>query len=694
MADDDITVRLLMQAALEKADFDVILASNGEEAIQLFEVNGAEIDMVMLDVDMPGSNGYDVCKYLRQKVGNKLPIIMVTGMDDVESITHAFELGATDFFTKPINWGLIHYRILYLKRAYLNLLELEAANAHNKAIFTAIPDTMLVLNNTGNIVKAFNYNNIGDLGIVKKAALHQFATNELASIFIDSANVARHNNSVEHFEYQFSTNETRYYEVRIVAINQHELLCLIRDITERKEAEKKVFLLAYFDNLTGLPNRQSFKEKLKNKMKIAKYAETKLAILILDLDGFKQINDTIGHNAGDLVLQWTAERLKNCLRSSDLILPSYLNRQSIELARLDGDEFTIIVPDLQCVEDSLILTQRIKKIMSRSFHIQKHDVVLTTSIGIAVYPDDGEDPETLIKHANTAMHHAKNKGRNNCQFYNIALTRQVEERFNLENNLYSALLKNEFQLVFQPQFDLASNSIQSVEALIRWNHPTRGCISPLEFIPLAEQNGLIIPLGEWVLKNACTQAIQWHRQGKPLKVAVNLSPLQFNDPNLVENVLKILAETGFPPEKLVLEITENALIEHNENILKTLSMLRGYNIQIALDDFGTGYSSIHYLTRLPINTLKVDQVFTKNMLTDRNSFAIVKAIISLSRNLDFSIIAEGIETLAQAQTLKYLGCDVLQGFYFSKPVHGNEIGALTEKHWLIQAANPEVECTA
>jgi diguanylate cyclase (GGDEF)-like protein len=678
-----------MEAALVRAGFSVTLACDGAEAIRLFEASPT--DMVMLDVEMPQMGGYQVCAYLRAKIGNELPIIMVTGMDDVESIHHAFEVGATDFIAKPINWNLISYRILYLKRAYLNLLDLQSANARSKAIFSAIPDTMFILNNDGKVIDMHNHpDNTFWLATKLEDSLSQTLPEDIVSMYLDAAKRARKYESVELFEYQLKLGDDKikYYENRVVVIDAQEALCLVRDITERKDSESRISRLAYFDSLTGLPNRQSFMEHLKREINRAKYIHNKLAVLFLDLDGFKNINDTMGHTVGDIILQGAASRLQNSTRSSDFISRSDTNPSEIELARLGGDEFTVVIPNLNRTEDALILAHRIREAMHQPFHLETRDVILTASIGIALYPDDGKDVESLLKNADTAMYHAKNEGRDNCQFYNIDLTLQAEKRMHLENDLRNALQRNELHLVYQPQLDIESESFQSVEALIRWQHPKQGAISPLDFIPLAEENGLIIPIGEWVLRTTCTAGAQWHRSGHSLQVAVNLSPLQFKNPNLVRTVLNILAETGFPPDKLVLEITESALMEHSENTLITLNTLREHKIQIALDDFGTGYSSMNYLKRLPINSIKVDQSFVQGLLDDKDNLAIVRAIISLSKNLGFSITAEGIETLNQAQALKYFGCETLQGYYFSKPIKTAEILSLCEKHWSIQAIEP------
>ena len=689
LADDDVTIRFLMQAALEQAGFEVVLASNGEEAIQLF--NTSTPDMVMLDVEMPQMNGYQVCTYLRKQIGNELPIIMVTGMDDVQSIDHAFEVGATDFIAKPINWNLINYRLLYLRRAYLNLLDLKNANARSKAIFSAIPDTMFILDNEGHIVdtqsssdkKAFLDFQTGD-------NLNRRMPENITRAHLEAAGRARKYGTVEHFEYQLNdeNNREKFYESRVLTIDSDEILCLVRDITERKDSENRIFRLAYFDSLTGLPNRQSFIDRLKREIKRAKYVGSKLAILFLDLDGFKSINDTMGHNTGDVILQWAADRLQSSTRSSDFVSRSNTTGSEIELARLGGDEFTVVIPNLIRAEDALTLAHRIRETMRHPFRLDSRDVVLTTSIGIALYPDDGEDVEALLKHADTAMYHAKTEGRDNCQFYSITLTQEAEKRLNLENDLRDALKNNEFQVLYQPQFDVEESCFKSAEALLRWHHPKQGLISPLDFIPLAEENGLIIPIGEWVLRTACSDAAHWIKNGDDLRIAVNLSPLQFKNPDLIKSVLTILTETGLPPEKLTLEVTEGALMEYSENTLNTLRALRNNKIHIALDDFGTGYSSMNYLKRLPINSIKVDQSFVNGLLDDKDSLAIVRSIITLSKNLGFQITAEGIETLDQAEILKFLGCETLQGFYFSKPLSKNNIFQLSNKSWSINAVNP------
>ncbi len=455
-----------------------------------------------------------------------------------------------------------------------------------------------------------------------------------------------------------------------------------RDI-ERREAENKTRRLAYFDSLTGLPNRQSFLERLGREIEVAERGKGRLAILFMDLDGFKGINDTMGHNAGDLILQWVSDRLQKSIRPYDMVSRLPADESGVELARLGGDEFTALIPRIAQPENALLVAHRIRELMRRPFMLDEREVVLTASIGIAVYPDDGEDASTLLKHADTAMYHAKDQGRDNCQFYSASLTQRAQQRLNLEGYLRHALARNEFSLVYQPQFNLASGRIESVEALIRWNHPEQGIISPLEFIPLAEENGLIVPIGEWVLRTACTDAARWQQAGHGLRVAVNLSPMQFKNPELVATVFDILGQTGLAPEWLELEITEGAVMEDSGVTLATLQALRLRGVQIALDDFGTGYSSMSYLKRMPLNNLKVDQSFVKGLPHDRDNHAIVRAILSMAQNLGFSVTAEGVETLEQAQTLREMACDTLQGYYFSKPLPAVDIPALLSRDWLL-----------
>lgn len=683
VVDDELTARLLMRAALEKSGFEVCLAEDGADALNQFQAQPC--DLVMLDVEMPGLNGYQVCTALRSYAGDELPIVMVTGMDDLESVERAFDAGATDFIAKPINWALIGHRVRYLLRGYLVLQDLHTANARNSAILNAVPDTLLRLNDRGLILDVRSGGRSLDTGLVPSpgATLTDSFPADVAALVLASAARARAANTTVSLDIKLFSGggEERYYEVRLSSINERETLCLMRDISERKEAEKRVYRLAYFDTLTGLPNRLSFCERLQREVQRACHGEGKLAVLYMDLDGFKNVNDTLGHRVGDLLLQCVADRLQQGVRPTDLLARNDGSEVENDLARLGGDEFTLLVPQLHHAESPLILARRIHALMRRPFVLEGREVVVTTSIGIAVYPEDGEDAATLLKHADTAMYHAKDQGRDNCQFYSAALTQEAIRRLNLESNLRLALERDEFYLVYQPQIDLASGRIRSLEALIRWQHPEHGLVSPMDFIPVAEENGLIVPIGDWVLRTACADIARWQAAGHALRVAVNLSAVQFRNPDLLSRIKSILTETGVAPERLELEMTESVLMEDSAATLATLNALRAVGMQLSLDDFGTGYSSLSYLQRLPLNNLKVDQSFVLGLPADQGSLSIVRAIVSLAKNLGFTITAEGIETLEQARILHAFNCDTLQGYYISKPVAAGEIPALLGRQW-------------
>lgn len=687
VADDEPTSRLLMQAALVKSGFEVSLAVNGEDALRQFRANPS--DMVMLDVEMPDIDGYQVCAALRAEVGDELPIVMVTGMDNLDSIERAYEAGATDFIAKPINWSLIGHRVKYLFRSYLAMLELRTAHARNAAILNAIPDLMFELDLEGHYLDYHSPRSQLLAGPPKR-----FLGRTVSEILPPDA--ARECMSAlrEAHDKGFSTGKqfklqlpqgTHWFELSMsrksTDVGQAPtFIVLSRDISERKEAEHRITRLAYFDGLTGLPNRLSFLERLEREVQRAQFHGIRLAVLFLDLDGFKNINDTLGHTTGDLVLQCVADRLRLGVRPMDMVSRLDADGAEIGLARLGGDEFTVMIPNMTHGEDALVLAHRIRELIRRPFNLEGREVVLTASIGIAVYPDDGDSADALLKTADTAMYHAKDEGRDNCKFYSASLTRQAMQRLNLESNLRLALERDEFFLVYQPQLDLESGRIRSVEALIRWNHPEQGLIPPMEFIPLAEETGLIVAIGEWVLRTACAQAARWQAAGHFLRVAVNLSPMQFKNPNLLNSVTDILAG-GLAPEWLELEVTEGALMEDSDATLATLRALRNTGVRISLDDFGTGYSSMSYLTRLPLNMIKVDQSFVRGLPDDGDSLAIVRAIVSLAKNLGFSVTAEGVETLEQARILHGLCCETLQGYYFSKPVPASSIAALLDKRW-------------
>ena len=697
VVDDDATARVLMRAALRKSGFDVTLAESGQAALLAF--NAGTYDMVMLDVDMPEMSGHEVCALLRAQADPLLPIVMVTGLDDVESVEKAYHFGATDFIAKPINWALLGHRVKYLLRGQEALYALRAADARTTAILRAVPDLLFELDIDGRYI---HYH-------APRSLLHGAPTQDVIGRTVaevlppDAARVCMQALQAAHekgastgkqFELQLERG-TFWFELSVSrkdnsSPDKPHFIVLSRDITERKDAERKIARLAFFDSLTGLPNRLSFVERVDREIRRAKRSGDQLGILFMDLDGFKSINDTMGHSAGDLALQWAAERLRQGVRPADVVSrtseePSDLGDSSdtteVELARLGGDEFTALILDIHQPQDALVVAHRILQVMRRPFMLQDREVMLTASVGIALYPQDGEDAATLLKHADTAMYLAKDLGRNNSQFYSASLTETALKRMALESDLRLALEREEFYLAYQPQFDVASGCIRSVEALIRWKRPRHGNVPPVEFIAVAEHSGLIVPIGQWVLRTACAAAAQWQRAGLDLRLAVNLSPQQFKDPQLVQMVTDTLAQTGLRPELLELEITEGALMEDSVATMATLNAFRDYGVQIALDDFGTGYSSLSYLKRMPLSSLKIDQSFVAGLPADAENLAIVRAILAMASSLGLSVTAEGVETLAQAQCLRDLNCDFLQGFFFSQGIASTEIPALLDKRW-------------
>jgi len=434
------------------------------------------------------------------------------------------------------------------------------------------------------------------------------------------------------------------------------------DITERKTAEERIRSLAYFDALTGLPNRALLQDRLSQALAGARRKKSKIAIFFLDLDRFKNINDSLGHSAGDLLLKKVAERLKAWGRTLDTI------------ARLGGDEFLIVVNDIKQIADAAVAAQRLMDGLTAEMVIQGHSLSISCSLGISVYPEHGADSETLIKHADAAMYTAKESGRNNFRFFTSDMNAQAFEHLNLENNLRAALEKEELYLMYQPQMDIKSKKIIGVEALLRWQHSKLGLVPPDKFIRIAENSGLIVPIGEWVLRTACSQARKWQDEGlAAVSVAVNVSAVQFRREGFSALVRQVLGDTGLAPQYLELEVTESLLLSSAEVTFAVLQELKDMGLSLVIDDFGTGYSSLSYLKRFPVSKLKVDRSFIRDVALNSDDAAITAAIISMAKSLNLKVIAEGVEDQAQMTFLRAHHCDEIQGYYFSKPLMADEL---------------------
>lgn len=441
-----------------------------------------------------------------------------------------------------------------------------------------------------------------------------------------------------------------------------------REITEQKLADERIQHLATHDSLTGLPNRVMFNQLLRNAIPSAQRTRQRFAVLFIDLDRFKLINDTLGHAVGDMLLQEVAARFQSTLRASDVI------------ARLGGDEFVVLLPDLRDAGDAGAVAHKLLMAAMRPVMLMGRDCRVSASIGIAVYPQDGDNEQTLMKNADIAMYYAKEEGKNNFQFYSTDIHSQSLERLTLENNLRRALERDEFTLHYQAKRRLANGAITGVEALLRWNNAELGAIPPAHFIPLAEETGLIVAIGKWVLHTACAQSVAWQRMGlPPVTMAVNLSVRQFADEGLIDNIAAILRDTGMAPHLLELEITEGMVVQNPEHALQVLTAIKNMGVRLAIDDFGAGYSSLGQLKHFPIDTLKVDRSFIRDVATNPRDQAITNAIIAIGRTLNLTVVAEGVETAEQEAFLRAHACDEMQGFYFSKPVSADAFAELLRK---------------
>ncbi len=678
VVDDDRGARLIASSLLHDSGFIVEQAADGIEALSAFERFNPS--MVLLDVVMPGIDGFDVCNQIRNgsELGRHVPILMMTGLDDIDSINRAYDAGATDFITKPINWTIFHHRLRYMWRSTLVSDDLRKSEMKNRALIDALPDLLLRISSDGRILELREPNGFDQgfccAGQLSKNISEVFSE-EVSLPIVQNMHRALTVGGMQFFEHNVQVDEeTRYYEWRIVGSGKNEVVAIVRDITERKKTEERVFRLAYHDILTGLLNRNSFKEHLARALAHAQRHGGYVATLFLDLDRFKRINDTFGYRVGDLLLQSIAERIQEGVRKSDRSARHVDAQISRRISRLGGDEFTILLPDVKHVQDSARVAKRILDSVSRPLVVAGHEIFITASMGITIYPMDGEDSDTLLKNADAAMYNAKEQGRNNYQFYSEAMNASSFKRLSLENALRKAVDRQEFLVHYQPQLDMASGRVVGMEALLRWKHPELGLVPPGDFIPLAEETGLIVPIGQWVLNAACIYNKNLQRMGLyPRRVAVNISSLQFRPGSLVESIRRVLKESGLDARWLEIELTESAIMKNMEESSGILRELKQMGLRVAIDDFGTGYSSLAYLKRFPLDIIKIDRSFIRDIPGDHDNEAITAAIIAMAHSLNLEVIAEGVETEAQLEFLLAHGCYEVQGYLVSRPVPGEEM---------------------
>ena len=728
--DDEQGIRDLLAFALGTQDYNVITAANGREGIE--KVKGEGCDLVILDLKMPKLGGIETLQEIK-KIDSGIEVIVATGFGTIETAINAMKNGAYDFIAKPFNMEELS---ILLQKA-IERKELKVENALYKAskvIFSSLDQREIVNRIIGLILKIIKtddasimlFNSVNRLYIAASYKLDEEVKRKtrlrMGEHIVEKMAQSRepliinpepgHEYSLDDIPadegiksimacplpakngilglitlYRISMSGCfGEIDLQTISIFSAQIAQAIENANLYKELEIKIQKLketekileygATHDPLTNLPNRALMHDRVSRAISRAQRGKTLFSLLLLDLDGFKEINDTLGHETGDLLLKKVSAEIQKCLRECDT------------LARMGGDEFVLVFNDLKNTMDAEIMASRILNVFKPPFLIQNHEINITPSIGIAIYPDNGDNIEILLKNADLAMYEAKKLGGNRFNYFTPTMGAAVRERMIVRENLQNAISKNEFIIYYQPLNETDSGKLTGAEALIRWQHPQHGMIEPLNFIAIAESTGLIRPLGEWVLRTACAQGKKWQEQGyNKINIAVNISNIQLREKDITGKIKTIVSESGYPPENLILEITETSAmsnIEHNILILKELSE---FGVKIYIDDFGTSYSSLNWLKKLPIHGLKIDRFFIQNISEDSFNAAIVKTIIVMAHSLNLKVIAEGVETPGQLEFLKTarwsfeekLQCDQVQGFLFSKPVTAEKFSVLLEK---------------
>ena len=663
VADDDRLLRDIAAATLEEAGFTVEAVASGDEAVAACLRQMP--DLVLLDVEMPGSDGYQSCVNLRALPGGlDVPIVMVTGLDDPMSINLAYDAGATDFVVKPINWPLLTHRIRYVLRGARTIEALRLAEQKNSALLKAIPDGIFLVNAAGMISHCFSpvaglpVGMATDGGALHLRQLLPPAALPRALQCLD----ATLRGTPAAFEFQVPDQEPggAHFECRYLPNAGGQVLAIVRDITQRKRTEAHIHRLAYSDALTGLPNREWIGEYLSQALAGAADCGCNVAVLYLDLDQFKRINDTLGHETGDALLRQVAERLTAAL--------SYTGPTG-QLARVGGDEFIVVLGGNPAVADAEQAAQRIQAALAAPFLQGGYEFVVTPSIGIALYPVHGSDGQALLKNADGAMYEAKASGRNQFRVFTSALNARAVKRLSLETELRRAFESSQLQVYYQPQYDAHSLRLAGAEALLRWFHPQRGQIATSDFVAVAEETGLIGDIGRWTLQQVCLDLQRWRAAGLSVpSIAVNVSGRDFMRQDVLLRISQVVEEAHLPASLFELELTEGVLMQDVESGQRSLQALKEFGFALAVDDFGTGYCSLNYLKRFPLDTLKIDRAFVNDVTVAQEEAAIVRAIIALGHHLSLKLVAEGVETTGQLQFLRAEGCDLVQGYLMSRAI--------------------------
>ena len=661
IVDDEIHNRKLLEVLLRPEGYRTRSAANGEEA--LASIAQLAPDLILLDIMMPGMNGYQVTSILKANpVTANIPIIMVTAQIEHSARLAGLDAGAEEFLTKPVNRPELWVRVRNLLRLKERTADLQrfrtAMDATADAIFLINSTTMRFIEANATACKMFGYTReeLFQMGPEQMS----MATLEQLENTYDAIITGRDTKHLT--EIQVRRKEGSHLQVEVHRQAQRHgadwiIIGVLHDITARKEAEQRLHHLAHYDALTGLPNRTLFYETLKKTLAQATDCGWLVAVLFIDLDHFKNVNDTLGHAIGDELLDQFSNRLVQCVRIRDTI------------GRLGGDEFAMILVMQDGQQGASIVANKIRDVLRAPFNLNGHEVTITASIGITFHPDDASDPETLLKYADTAMYRAKQAGRDTFRFFTAQMNAEMLARLDLETALRKAVENDEFVLYYQPKVQLDSGRIAGLEALLRWQRPGHGLVSPQIFIPILEETGLIVRVGSWVIAAACRQIGLWMRSSiGPMQVSVNVSGRQFIEGDLEGVVVKALGDSGIPADLFELELTESSLMANTERTINSLQNLKRRGVQISIDDFGTGYSSLAYLRRFPIDKLKIDIAFIRDVTTNADDAAITLAIICMAHSLKLELIAEGVETAAQLAYLRRHRCDQIQGYYFSPPL--------------------------
>jgi diguanylate cyclase (GGDEF)-like protein/PAS domain S-box-containing protein len=674
--------RLLREMFKEQIARDIAMTQVGSMGEAETYLAAQAVDVILLDLGLPDVQGLEAVRRIHA-AAPRVPLVVLSGLDDESLAVETLKEGAQDYLVK----GQIETRGLV--RALRYAIERKIME---EALFGEKERAQVTLNCIGDAVICTDVaGNVTFLNVVAEkmtgTSCQEAAGQPLAEVFriLDGTGteptptpteIAVSQDRIVHLPSNCVLLRRDGLEIPIedsvAPIHDRDgrstgAVVVFHDVSASRAMSLQMVHSAEHDFLTGLPNRMLLSDRVSQAINFARRHEKKVAVLFLDLDGFKHINDSLGHPIGDQLLQSIAKRLVECGRASDTV------------SRQGGDEFVVLLSEVQHPEDAAIAARRILRAVSEAHSIEQHDLHVTTSIGVSVYPDDGLDAETLIKNADTAMYQAKEKGRHRFQYFEPAMNARAVERQSIEESLRRALERQEFVLHYQPKVNFRTGEITGAEALIRWTHPGRGSVSPAQFIPVAEECGLILPIGNWVLRQACQQARAWVDAGLPVAtMAVNVSAMEFRNEKFLEGLFEILAETGLDPAALELELTESVLMKNAESTASILRTLREKGVQVAVDDFGTGYSSLSYLRKFPVDALKIDQSFVAQIATARDDASIVTAVISMARSLKLRVVAEGVETLEQLEFLQAHQCDEAQGYYFGRPIPSQEFATLLQ----------------